>query len=98
MLRFQSHPDKVFTAILKESIELMIDEINDTVSFANSEEEVSENLNPLLPNASKVFDEEGAVGDKLLEERIIDVGKNVARFTFMHSSKEIKKFLDEQKK
>jgi hypothetical protein len=60
MLRFQSHPDKVFTAILKDGIGLMMDEIHDAVSFANSKEEVSENLKPLLPNAGKVFNPETA--------------------------------------
>jgi len=59
-LRFQSHPDKVFTAILKGSIELMIDEINDTVSFVKNNDEINEHLNSLLPNASKVFNPQTA--------------------------------------
>lgn len=61
MLRFQSHPDKVFTAILKDGIELIIDEINDIVSLAKGEEELSENLDRLLPNAGKVFNPETAL-------------------------------------
>ena len=55
MLRFQSHPDRVFTAILKDCIVLMTDEIYDTVSFENSKEEFTEELHYLLPNARKVF-------------------------------------------
>jgi len=61
MLRFQSHPDKVFTAILKDSIELMIDEIHDAVSFSNSREEFSVQLKSLLPNASRVFNPQTAL-------------------------------------
>ena len=61
MLRFQSHPDKVFTAILKDSIELMTDEIHDAVSLAKSTEELSEYLNSFLPNASKVFNPQTAL-------------------------------------
>lgn len=61
MLRFQSHPDKVFTAILKDSFGLMIDEINDAVSFARDEKELIEQLNSLLPNASKVFNPKTAI-------------------------------------
>jgi hypothetical protein len=61
MLRFQSHPDKVFTAILKDSIDLMTDEIHDAVSFAKSTEELSEYLNSFLPNASKVFNPQTAL-------------------------------------
>jgi hypothetical protein len=52
MLRFQSHPDKVFTAILKDSIELTIDEIIDTIRMAESQEETNEHLKSLLPNAN----------------------------------------------
>jgi hypothetical protein len=44
MLRFQSHPDKVFTAILKDGIELMIDEFNNALHFANSYEEANDDL------------------------------------------------------
>ncbi len=73
MLRFQTHPDKVFTAILKDSIELMIDEINDTVSFAQSKEEFSEHLNSLLPNAGKVFNPKTALST--LKEMLVCLEK-----------------------
>jgi hypothetical protein len=55
MLRFQSHPDKIFTAILKDGIELMIDEFNNALYFAKSYEEVNDDLYAVLPNALKVF-------------------------------------------
>ncbi|UCH81428.1 MAG: hypothetical protein JSW20_02135 [Nitrospiraceae bacterium] len=55
MLRFQTPPDKVFTAILKDSLELIIDEINDAIAFSKDTEEFIEQLNSLLPNASRVF-------------------------------------------
>jgi hypothetical protein len=55
MLRFQSYPDKVFTAILKDSLELLMDEINDAIAFAKDKEEFCEQLNSLLPNTSSVF-------------------------------------------
>ena len=55
MLRFQSHPDKVFSAILKDGIELMIDEFNNALYFANSYEETNDELHAVLPNALKVF-------------------------------------------
>jgi hypothetical protein len=61
MLRFQSHPDKVFTAILTDSIVLMINEINDSVVLSQSKEEQSEYLKSFLPNASKVFDPQTAL-------------------------------------
>lgn len=55
MLRFESHPDKIFTAILKDGIELMIYEYHNAEYFTKSKEEASEYLKPYLPNASKVF-------------------------------------------
>ena len=73
MLRFQSHPDKVFTAILKESIELMIDEVHNAEYFTNSKEEVSEYLKPYLPNASKVFNPKTALNT--LKEMLVCLGK-----------------------
>lgn len=73
MLRFQSHPDKVFTAILKEAMELMIDEINNAVSFSQSKEEISENLNSLLPNAGKVFNSSTALNT--LKEMLVCLEK-----------------------
>ena len=44
MLRFQSHPDKIFTAILEDSIQLTMDEIIDAVRMAESQEEANENI------------------------------------------------------
>jgi hypothetical protein len=61
MLRFQYHPDKVFTAILKDGIQLMIDQINDAVSFSSSKEELSEQMVSLLPNAENVFNAQTAL-------------------------------------
>ena len=60
MLRFQSHPDKVFTAILKDAIQLMIDEVNDALSLSNKEE-ISEQMISLLPNAENVFNAQTAL-------------------------------------
>jgi hypothetical protein len=55
MLRFQAHPDKVFFAILKDAIQLMIDEVYNAEYFTESKEEANEYLKPYIPNASKVF-------------------------------------------
>lgn len=73
MLRFQSHPDKVFTAILKDGIELMIDEYHNAEYFTKSKEEASEYLKPYLPNASKVFNPETALNT--LKEMLTCLGK-----------------------
>jgi NAD(P)H-dependent FMN reductase len=48
-----------------------------------------------IPNVRKFFDEEGKVLDSNLEDRIMEVGRQVAKFSFLHTSKQIKKFLEE---
>jgi len=39
-----------------------------------------------VPQALEAFDENGNLYDKNLEERIIEVGRQVARFAYLHSS------------
>jgi len=46
-----------------------------------------------VPNAWKVFDADGLITDAALEKRLLEVGRQVARFAFLHSSEQAKKFL-----
>ncbi len=55
MLRFQTPPDKVFMAILDESINLIIDQIKEIKSVRKNKEEKKYEFESLLPNAGKVF-------------------------------------------
>ena len=58
MLRFQTPSDKPFMAIITKSIEVMIEQIDEFVLEAASEEESTDNFQWLFPNASKVFSTE----------------------------------------
>ena len=46
-----------------------------------------------IPNAWKVFDESGAIKEKALENRIKEVGRQVARFAYLHTSEKAQEFL-----
>ncbi|MCZ6678088.1 MAG: NAD(P)H-dependent oxidoreductase [Candidatus Poribacteria bacterium] len=46
-----------------------------------------------VPQASEAFDDDGNLLDKRLEKRITDVGREVARFAYLHSSQKVQEFL-----
>ena len=46
-----------------------------------------------VPQASEAFDDDGNLLDKQLERRITDVGREVARFAYLHSSQKVQEFL-----
>lgn len=46
-----------------------------------------------IPNAWKAFDENGAMTSPKLENRLLEVGRQVARFAFLHSSAQSQEFL-----
>jgi NAD(P)H-dependent FMN reductase len=46
-----------------------------------------------IPEAWKVFSEDGQIQPEVYRERLMDVGRQVARFAFMHSSQQIQEFL-----
>jgi NAD(P)H-dependent FMN reductase len=47
-----------------------------------------------VPEAWKVFSEDGQIQQEAYRKRLMDVGRQVARFAFMHSSQQVKKFLE----
>lgn len=47
-----------------------------------------------VPRAWKAFDDGGLLKDPDLEERVRDVGRRVARFTYLHGSAEAREFLE----
>jgi NAD(P)H-dependent FMN reductase len=47
-----------------------------------------------IPQAWKVFTEDGQLIDNQYRERLMDVGRQVARFAYMHSSEQIQEFLE----
>jgi NAD(P)H-dependent FMN reductase len=47
----------------------------------------------IIPKAWASFNEDGSMKDEELEERLKDVGREVARFAFLHSSEKIQEFL-----
>ena len=47
-----------------------------------------------IPGARSAFDENGNIKDKKLEERVKTVGRQVARFAYLHSSKKAQEFID----
>ncbi|OLS24446.1 MAG: FMN-dependent NADPH-azoreductase [Candidatus Heimdallarchaeota archaeon LC_2] len=51
-----------------------------------------------IPRASSAFNESGELNDKNLEARLIGVGKEVAKFAFLHNSKEALQFLEDWEK
>ena len=46
-----------------------------------------------IPEAWKVFDESGALKDSGLEKRLKEVGRQVARFSYLHTSEKAREFL-----
>ena len=46
-----------------------------------------------IPKAWKLFNEDGTLEDDNLRERLKDVGREVARFAFLHTSEQIQEFL-----
>lgn len=46
-----------------------------------------------VPQASEAFDDNENLLDRKLEERIMEVGREVARFAFLHSSHKVQEFL-----
>jgi NAD(P)H-dependent FMN reductase len=46
-----------------------------------------------IPEAWKVFDESGNLKDSAMEERLKEVGRQVARFAFLHKSEKAQEFL-----
>ncbi len=47
-----------------------------------------------IPEAWKAFDSDGKPKDEHLAKRLTSVGKTVARFAFLHSSKQSKEFIE----
>jgi len=47
-----------------------------------------------IPHAYKVFDKNGEITDKGLEERLLTVGRQVARFGYLHSSRKAQEFIE----
>jgi NAD(P)H-dependent FMN reductase len=46
-----------------------------------------------IPEAWKVFDESGTLKDSDLEKRLKEVGRQVARFAYLHTSEKAQEFL-----
>ncbi len=46
-----------------------------------------------IPNAWEVFDDSGTLKDSGLEKRVMEVGRQVARFAYLHSSEKAQEFL-----
>lgn len=46
-----------------------------------------------IPEAWKVFDATGKLQDDELGQRIMEVGRQVARFTYLHTSAQVQAFL-----
>jgi len=47
-----------------------------------------------IPQGWKVFNQDGELQDEEYHERLLDIGRQVARFAFLHSSQEVKEFLE----
>ena len=69
MLRFQTPPDKPFMAIVTQSIEMMLEQIEEFIFEVEDEHEGKSNFKWLLPNASRVFNVQTAFNTlrKMLE-------------------------------
>ncbi len=46
-----------------------------------------------IPEAWNAFDEEGNLKDDRLQERVMDIGRQVARFSYLHTSQQAQEFL-----
>jgi len=47
-----------------------------------------------IPQGWKIFRADGYLEDEQYRERLLDVGRQVARFTYMHSSQQVQEFLE----
>jgi NAD(P)H-dependent FMN reductase len=47
-----------------------------------------------IPQAWKAFDDEGQLKDKNLEERLHELGREISRFAYLHTSDQAKEFLE----
>jgi len=47
-----------------------------------------------IPQGWKVFNQDGELQDEEYHERLLAIGRQVARFAFLHSSQEVKEFLE----
>jgi FMN reductase len=47
-----------------------------------------------IPEAWKVFNQQGQLEDQEIQERLLEVGRQVARFAFLHTSQEVREFLE----
>jgi hypothetical protein len=48
----------------------------------------------MIPQAWKAFNKNGELQDEEYRQRLLDVGRQVARFAFLHSSQEVQEFLE----
>ena len=46
-----------------------------------------------VPQAWKIFEEDGTIKDGDLKERLMDVGRQVTRFSYLHTSEQVQEFL-----
>ncbi len=61
MLTFQNRPDKIFTAMLKDSIELTVDQLRELIDRRQDKGSRENELEYLLPFAYRVFTPETAI-------------------------------------
>ncbi|MFL7867788.1 MAG: NADPH-dependent FMN reductase [Anaerolineales bacterium] len=47
-----------------------------------------------IPEAWKLFNQQGQLTDQNIQERLLEVGRQVARFSFLHTSQEVREFLE----
>jgi NAD(P)H-dependent FMN reductase len=47
-----------------------------------------------VPEAWRVFNEDGGIHDAAIEERLKDLGRKVARFAYLHNSEQAREFLE----
>ena len=47
-----------------------------------------------IPQAWKLFNQQGQLEDQEIQERLLEVGRQVARFSFLHTSQEVREFLE----
>ena len=46
-----------------------------------------------VPQGWKVFDDDGTLKDENLRARLLDVGRQVTRFTYLHTNEKVQEFL-----
>jgi FMN reductase len=47
-----------------------------------------------IPEAWKLFNQQGQLENQDIQERLLEVGRQVARFSFLHTSQEVREFLE----